>query len=126
MKMVIFLAFVICVHAEDWPRFLGPRADGTSAETNLIDSLPAAGARVVWDLQIGTGYSAPSVRDRRLVLHHRQGNEEIVREIDATTADPGWKYSYPSNYRDPYGYNNGPRCTPLLTEKYCYTFGAEG
>ncbi|MGH9172792.1 MAG: PQQ-binding-like beta-propeller repeat protein, partial [Vicinamibacterales bacterium] len=26
----------------------------------------------------------------------------------------------------PYGYNNGPRCTPLLTKDRCYTYGAGG
>jgi hypothetical protein len=26
----------------------------------------------------------------------------------------------------PFGYNDGPRCTPLLTTDRCYTFGAEG
>ena len=25
-----------------------------------------------------------------------------------------------------FGYNNGPRCSPLLTADRCYTFGAEG
>jgi outer membrane protein assembly factor BamB len=126
MRILILLAVVLCARGEDWPHFLGPRADGTSTETNLIDTFPAEGPKVLWELKIGTGYSAPSVREGRLILHHRIGNEEIVRELDAASASIGWKYSYPSNYRDPYGYNNGPRCTPLLTEKYCYTFGAEG
>jgi outer membrane protein assembly factor BamB len=126
MRILILFAVALCARAEDWPRFLGPRADGTSTETNLIDSIPVSGANIVWQLKIGTGYSAPSVRDGRLILHHRVGAEEIVREVDAKTGDAGWKYSYPSSYVDPFGYNNGPRCTPLLTEKYCYTFGAEG
>lgn len=126
MRVLMLLAAMLCARAEDWPRFLGPRADGTSTETNLIDTFPAEGPKILWELEIGTSYSAPSVREGRLVLHHRKGNEEIVREVDAATAAAGWKYSYPSNYRDPYGYNNGPRCTPLLTEKHCYTFGAEG
>ncbi|PWU20549.1 MAG: hypothetical protein C5B50_03690, partial [Verrucomicrobia bacterium] len=35
-------------------------------------------------------------------------------------------YAYPSKFIDPFGYNNGPRCTPQLSETACYTFGAEG
>lgn len=114
------------VAGEDWPRFLGPRADGTSLETGLLDSLPKDGPKTVWSKKIGTGYSAPSVRGDRLVLHHRIGGEEIVECLDAATAASTWRYTYPCSYTDPYGYNNGPRCTPLLTTNRCYTFGVEG
>jgi outer membrane protein assembly factor BamB len=112
--------------AEDWPQFLGPRGDGTSLETGLIDSFPVVGPRIVFSQGIGTGYAAPSVRGNLLVLHHRLGNEEIVLALDKTTGKPVWTHRYPTAYRDPFGYNNGPRCTPLLTKDRCYTFGAEG
>ena len=39
---------------------------------------------------------------------------------------PLWRHGYSSRFEDPYGYNNGPRATPLLTAERCYTFGAEG
>jgi outer membrane protein assembly factor BamB len=75
---------------------------------------------------VGTGYSAPSVRGDLLVLHHRIDDKEIVESFDAATGKSIWRYDYPSHFVDPYGYNNGPRCTPLLTTRHCYTFGAEG
>ncbi len=111
---------------EDWPRFLGPRANNTSLETGLLDKWTEKGPPVLWSKAIGTGYGAPSVRGNKLVFHHRVAREEIVVCLDATTGKPLWQYAYPSNYQDPYGYNNGPRCTPILTEDRCYTFGAEG
>jgi outer membrane protein assembly factor BamB len=111
---------------EDWPRFLGPRGDNTSLETGLIESFPKDGPSTVWKREIGTGYSAPSVRGGTLVLHHRLANEEIVESFDAATGRTGWRHAYPCRYRDPYGYNNGPRCTPLLTADRCYAFGVEG
>jgi len=120
------LAFALSGRAEDWPRFLGPRADNTSTETNLLDDWPAKGPPLVWEKAVGTGYSAPSVRGDRLVLHHRLGGEEIVEAFHAATGQPQWRHVYPSDYTDPFGYNNGPRCTPLLTSNRCYTFGAEG
>ena len=61
-----------------------------------------------------------------LVLHHRVEGEEIVEALDAATGKPRWKHGYASRFQDPFGYNNGPRCTPLLTADRCYTFGAEG
>jgi outer membrane protein assembly factor BamB len=111
---------------EDWPNFLGPRANGISFETGLLDQWPTNGPPLLWEKKIGTGYSAPSVRGDLLVLHHRLGDEEIVECFDAATGKPDWRYAYPSHFVDPYGYNNGPRGTPLLTADRCYTFGAEG
>jgi outer membrane protein assembly factor BamB len=113
--------------AEDWPQFLGPRADGTSIETNLLDHWPEGGPPLVWEMKTGTGYSGPSVRGNLLVLLHRIGDEEIVEcfAVD-NKAKPIWRYAYASHFIDPYGYNNGPRSSPLLTEDRCYTLGAEG
>src|SRR5437660_4000425 len=131
-KWLILFVFLLhgAVHAavlvEDWPRFLGPHANGTSRETGLIDRWPAEGPKTVWSIAIGTGYSDPSVMAGELVLHHRIADEEIVECFDAATGKSKWRYAYPSHFIDPYGYNNGPRCTPLLISNCCYTFGAEG
>lgn len=111
---------------EDWPRFLGLRADNISTETGLLDKWPTNGPPLLWEKGVGTGYSAPSVRGEMLVLHHRIGNEEVVEAFIAATGKPMWRHAYPSSFVDPFGYNNGPRCTALLTSNRCYTYGAEG
>ena len=111
---------------EDWPRFLGPHGDNTSRETGLLNRWPTNGPPLIWEKAVGSGYSAPSVRDGRLVLHHRLGDQEIVEAMDASTGKPQWQHKHVSHFVDPFGYNNGPRCTPLLTSNLCYTFGAEG
>jgi outer membrane protein assembly factor BamB len=110
----------------DWPQFLGPTANGISTETGLLDKWSSNGPPLLWQKQIGTGYGAPSVIGDRLVLHHRLNDEEIVECFDATNGRSLWHFGYPSQFVDPYGYNNGPRCTPLLSSNLCYTFGAEG
>lgn len=124
--LVVSVALARCALAEDWPEFMGPRRDQTSAETGLLDAIPPAGLKLVFEKEVGTGYSAPSIRDGTMVVHHRVGNEEIVEACDAATGATKWKHAYPSSFRDPFGYNNGPRCSPLLTANRCYTFGAEG
>ena len=58
---------------------------------------------------MGTGYSAPSVRGGRLVVHHRLRNEEIVDCRRADTGEALWSYAYRSTFKDPYGYNNSVR-----------------
>lgn len=111
---------------EDWPRFLGLSEQGVSGETGLLEKWPETGPPILWEREVGTGYSAPSVLGNQLVLHHRLGDEEVVECMRADNGQPIWDYRYPTSYEDPYGYNNGPRCSPILTERYCYTYGAEG
>lgn len=112
--------------AADWPEFLGPTRDNCSPESGLRQSLTNDGVPILWQKKVGTGYSAPSVRDGCLILHHRLGNEEIISAFEAETGATRWTHSYPTRFIDPFGYNNGPRCSPLLTKDFCYTFGAEG
>ncbi len=130
MRIYLSLIFLCCAGngalAGDWPQFLGPTRNGISPESGLLDTWPASGPPLVWEKQIGTGYSAPSVRNGQLVLFHRVRDEEVVEAMRADNGQPVWRHAYPSAFIDPYGYNNGPRCTPLLSGDYCYTFGAEG
>jgi outer membrane protein assembly factor BamB len=112
--------------AEDWPRFLGVYGDNHSPETGLLEKWPTNGPPLVWEKKVGSGYSAPSICGGRLVLHHRLKDQEIVEAFDAAGGGALWRYCYASRFEDPFGYNNGPRCTPLLTSNQCYTYGAEG
>src|SRR6266850_367844 len=136
LRLLAGLALTLCIFhpasvqpqdaGSDWPQFLGPTVNGVSPERELLDKWPAAGPALVWEKKIGTGYSAPSARSNLLVLHHRLGDKETVSCFEATTGNPVWNYAYPSHFVDPYGFNNGPRSTPLLTTDRCYAFGAEG
>jgi len=112
--------------AEDWPRFLGPRGNNTSDESGLVESWSTNGPHILWDKSVGSGYGAPSVLGEYLVLHHRREAQEIVEAFNPATGVTLWRYAYPSSFSDPFGYNNGPRCTPTLTAQRCFCFGAEG
>ena len=120
------LALLSSAFAADWPQLLGPTANGISLETGLVSKWDSNGPPVFWQKNIGTGYGAPSVRNNILILHHRVDEQEVVEAFTADTGKSLWRYTYASHFIDPYGYNNGPRCTPLLSSNRCYTFGAEG
>jgi outer membrane protein assembly factor BamB len=112
--------------ADDWPQFLGPTRNGVSPETGLETSWPKQGPRVVWEREVGFGWSGPVVAGSRLILFHRQGDEEIVAGLDAVTGKEQWKFAYPTGYVDDFGKDTGPRATPLIAGKHVYTLGAEG
>jgi outer membrane protein assembly factor BamB len=112
--------------AADWPQFLGPTRNAVSAETGLAKSWPDKGPPVLWEREVGEGYSAPVVSGDTLVLLHRVGDDEVVEALDAATGKPRWKFAYGTKYRDPLGKGDGPRSTPLIAGGKVYTLGAEG
>lgn len=111
---------------DDWPCFLGPTGDGVSTEKGILTRWPKAGPPVVWSLATGTGYSGPVVSRGRLFLFDREGNKQRLRAFEAETGKALWSYDYATEYRDQYGYNNGPRCSPVVDGDRVYAFGPEG
>jgi outer membrane protein assembly factor BamB len=107
----------------DWPSFLGPSHNATSTETRLSRTLPPP---LVWEFPRGTGYASPAVVEGRLVFIHRVGNEEIVDCLHPVTGARQWKFTYRTSFEDRYGYNNGPRSSPVIADGRVYTMGAEG
>ena len=106
----------------DWPAFLGPTHNAISTETKLSRKLPPP---LVWALTKGTGYASPAIAGQRLVFLHRLGNEEIVECLHAETGATNWQFRYPTSFEDRYGYNNGPRASPVIEAGAVYTVGAQ-
>jgi outer membrane protein assembly factor BamB len=111
--------------AEDWPQFLGPARNGVYSGNDLAASWPASGPAMVWKREVGQGFSAPVVAQGRLILFHRVGNKETVESIDAKTGKTVWVFDYPTNYRDDFGFDEGPRAAPVIAGGRIYTLGAE-
>jgi len=110
----------------DWPNFLGPNRDSKSPETGIISPWPPEGPRVVWQRALGTGYGIGSISQGRLYHFERQGNKATLLCLRAETGDELWRFQYPTDYEDLLGYNNGPRCSPVLDGDRVYLYGAEG
>lgn len=123
----LLICLLTCnVLADDWPQFLGMNRDSKSAETGLLKSWPAAGPTVLWQKQVGAGFSGPVVAGDRLILFHRLDNQEIVECLNAKSGETQWKHAYPANYRDDFGFDEGPRATPTIADGRVYTLGASG
>ncbi|MBM3788429.1 MAG: hypothetical protein FJW30_29180 [Acidobacteria bacterium] len=106
----------------DWPWLLGPTHDSVSTETKLNRKLPAP---AVWEFKKGTGYSSPSIVGDRLVYQHRVGNFERVECLHPETAERHWQFTQPTSFEDRYGYNNGPRSSPVIRDGRVYVVSAE-
>jgi outer membrane protein assembly factor BamB len=124
--LLVLLLLPTRLSAQDWPQFLGPTRNGVYSGTNIGTSWPTEGPPVRWQKKIGAGFSGPVVAKGRLILFHRVGDEETVECLNATDGKSLWTGSYPTRYRDDFGFDEGPRATPAVSAQRVFTFGAEG
>ncbi|HZT82920.1 MAG TPA: PQQ-binding-like beta-propeller repeat protein [Gemmataceae bacterium] len=124
--LLAWLAVTVAAPAADWPQFLGPTRNGVSTETGLLQTWGKDGPPKLWERKVGAGFAGPVVSGGRLILFHRVGDEEVVEGLDAASGKPRWKFAYPTAYEDSFGFDPGPRSTPLIAGNHVYTLGAEG
>jgi outer membrane protein assembly factor BamB len=110
----------------DWPAFLGPTGNGISPEKGILNPWPKEGLRVVWHKKLGSGYGAPAISNGRLFVFDRHGNRARLNCWKSATGEPIWQFEYPTDYSDAFGYNDGPRCCPVVDGDRVYIHGAEG
>ena len=110
---------------EDWPRLLGPRGDGQSTEMGILTAWQG-GLRLVWSRRLGVGYGNAVVADGRLFQWDRYGDQERLLCLSAETGQLLWEWEAPVVYRDSYGYNNGPRCSPVVDGRQVAVYGVAG
>jgi outer membrane protein assembly factor BamB len=110
----------------DWPRIFGPAGDATLPPQPLAWPAPGQPWEVAWTLPLGEGYSGPSIRDGKILLYQRIDDQEVLDCLDLATRQRLWRHTHPTQYVDQYGYNNGPRATPVIDGSLVYALGAEG
>lgn len=113
---------------EDWPRWRGPRGNGTWHAPKLPAVWPATGLARVWRQELGGGYGGIAVSEGRAFVMDRQREPDDVERVlcfDAATGKMLWSRSWPVDYRG-IAYDNGPRATPTIFHRRVYTLGALG
>ncbi|MDB6125297.1 MAG: outer rane biosis protein BamB [Pedosphaera sp.] len=126
LSILALLVFTSKAWGSDWPQFLGPTRNGVYTNADLAESWPKEGPAVVWQKNIGQGFSGPVVAGHKLILFHRLADKETVECLDARTGKQLWSFSYGTAYQDDFGFDKGPRATPSIVDGRVYTFGAEG
>ena len=114
------------VNAADWPQILGPQRNGVADPSEKILASWKGPLKPVWSRPVGAGHAGIAVVAGRAVLFHREGSEEIIECLDAATGKPLWKDSYATDFQPQYGSENGPLCTPTISQGKVITFGAGG
>lgn len=111
---------------EDWPSFLGPRGDGSSSETGLTPSVWTPIPQLRWMLPLGVSYGAPTIANGRLYQFDRYDDAERLTCYEAESGRELWYWEQEVRYDDRYGYNNGPRCSPIIDQGRVFLYGVTG
>lgn len=112
----------------DWPDWRGIHRDGTWTETGVLEQFPPEPLPVRWSVQIGSGYSGPTVSQGRVYVTDRQeqpSQSEGVICVNELTGKKIWEYRYPCEYQG-IGYPAGPRASVVLNGGKAYSLGAMG
>jgi outer membrane protein assembly factor BamB len=113
--------------SQDWPQWRGINRDGKAAGFKVPASWPAD-LKLVWKVNVGFSDATPVLAGNKIYLNTRQGDQEVVLCLDATSGKELWKNTYaamavtgPSASQHP-----GPRGTPAVSNGKIVTFGASG
>ena len=122
------IAAVLCSCAPyawsaDWPNFRGPRRDGKSGESGLLQKWPRGGPKLVWaNEDLGHGYASVVAAGDTL---YTTGLEGKTGYLYALGLDGGlkWKAAYGPCWS---GDRAGSRGTPTVYEGMVYVISAHG
>ena len=112
------------VLADDWPQYLGPNRNSTSAETGLLRTWPEEGPEVLWTVPVGAGYGGPVVKDGRVYLLDRDDEVgDTIRCFDLSSGEELWNFAYdaPGSVMFP-----GSRSVPTVDGNFLYSCGHNG
>jgi outer membrane protein assembly factor BamB len=114
----------ILASGADWPQFMGPNGDGTSAEKGLLRAWPADGPKVLWTVTIGPGYGGAAIRDGKVFVMDRVDRQkDVLRCLDLGSGKEEWTFSYDAPGELDH---EGARNTPAVTEKHVFIVGPFG
>ena len=107
---------------KDWPTWRGPQRDGISQETGLLQSWPAEGPPLSWEIEgIGTGYASVAVAEGKIYTMGRRDGEEYIIALSEANGEEVW-----SAQVGPGKKQRGPNGTPTIDGDRVYGITIDG
>ena len=112
----------------EWPQWRGANRDG-AATFSVPKTWPDTLIKK-WQVEVGTGYAAPITVGDRVYAFSRQGEDEVMRALDAATGKTIWETKYNATYKPnpaaTRSHGTGPKSTPTFADGRLYTLGMTG
>jgi len=133
----IFLVLLCCLflqaaQATDWPTFRGSSRTGIAPDTNLLESWPEEGPKLVWRAAgAGRGYASLAiVGDRIFTLGDGPSTasdaDEYLSCFDRTTGKPIWHTKTGDAWNNGKDDWQGSRSTPTIADGIVYVITPHG
>ena len=123
---LIAKALAPVAHGGDWPQFLGPNRNGAAVNETIRTNWKTHPPVKKWEQKVGSGFSGPVVSGKTVFLYHRLANQSTLDSIQLETGERNWRYQHPTQYRDDFGFDNGPRATPCVDGDSVFLMSADG
>jgi outer membrane protein assembly factor BamB len=124
ITVVVVALSLACALAADWPGYLGPKRDSTSAEKGLLRAWPKEGPKVLWSVSVGIGFGGTAVSGGKAYLLDRDDKVgDNLRCFDVAKGAELWNFAYgaPGRFDHP-----GSRSTPVVDSNHVYSCGPVG
>ncbi len=105
----------------DWATWRGPNHDGITTEADWNPHALNGGPKIKWKTDVGTGYSAVSIKGDRLFTMGNVDEQDSVICLDVNTGKEKWRHTY----RCRRGSYAGPRATPVVDNGLVYSISRE-
>jgi outer membrane protein assembly factor BamB len=115
----------IACPGSDWPQLLGPTSDAVYAGPALAERWSEKNA-IVWQKDVGEGYSSPVVSGGRVVICHRLGTNLVVDCLSATNGKSFWSFKHSMQFKDGASFDSGPRATPAIKGGKVFVHNTDG
>lgn len=112
----------------DYTQWRGANRDGAAAAFAEPKAWPESLTQR-WKVEVGLGYATPLVVGNRIYLFSRQGGNEVMSALDATTGKVLWQTGYPAPFemsKASARHRQGPKSTPVFANGRLYAIGMTG
>ena len=118
LTLLLLVSTAAFAQSPSWPRWRGPNGDGISNETAWNPEALKDGAKVVWKVDIGFGFSDVAIQDGRLYTMGLVKGKWTVHCLDAARGKRIWQRNLDST-QDPWS-------TPCVEADRVYGLSKDG
>ena len=115
-----------CAFAQDWSQWRGSNLDGKASEFSAPKTWPKE-LNQKWKVNVGLGDATPALVGNKLFIFARQGDDEVIRCLDAANGKELWQEKYAAQaVSGPASQHSGPRSSPTVADGKIVTLGVGG